>query len=297
MNRLHKITKLSLVQKMYLLLFCFVLYGWYKNAFVPYFNHYTNFSQLILILLYPLCGLGIGALFDLLFKTTHFYTNKFYGLLFSLILPISTNICYFLFFLSLLLFINTILISRKNLEFNFLVFGKLLFVLFLFLQHNYGYANGLEESHMFIYSYLDGIFGHNVSAIFTSNVFFILLSFGVLFFDSYYKKEIPFYSYGFYIITLVFYAFLKSDMNFILNNLFSSTILFVIVFLAPLSCFSPYTKKRTFIYCILFGGTILPFSLLINFYEGVYIALALSNSVVVLLNAIQKQMVKKRLKE
>lgn len=295
MNRLHKMTRFSLIQKLYGLLFLFVVYGWYKNGLIPYLNHYYTFSHLLLILLYPISGLGLGALFDYLFKNRCPFANKFYGLLFSIIIPISTNICLFLVTLVLLLFLNTFLISKKDWDLNFIVLGKLLLVLLLYFMKSYNYANLLEESHLFVYSYLDGIFGHNSSGLFTSNVFFSILSLMVLSFDVYYKKEIPFYSYGIYLLTLVCYSFFKSDMNFILSHMFSSTVLFVLVFIAPLSSFSPYSKKRIAFYSFLLGILILPFSLLINFYEGIYIALILVNFLLIFLNHLQISLIKRKI--
>lgn len=295
MNRLHKMIHFSLIQKLYCFFFLFVIYGWYKNGFVPYLNHFYSFSHLFLILMYPICGVGIGALFDYAFKNQSLFTNKFYGLLFSLIIPISTNIGIFMICLTVLLFLNTFLINKKDWDLNFIVLGKLFLVILLYLIHSYQYANLLEESHLFVYSYIDGIFGNNVSGLFTSNVFLSAVSIMILSFDIYYKKEIPFYSYGVYLLTLVGYAFWKSDMNFILSNMFSSTILFVLILIAPLSSFSPYSKKRITFYSILLGLTILPFSLLTNFYEGIYFALILVNLLLIFLNVLQISLIKRKI--
>lgn len=296
MNRLHKMIRLSLVQKFYCLFGIFVVYGWYKNAFIPYMHHFYSFSYLILILLYPISGFLVGLLFDVAFQNHCPFPNRFYGLLFSLIVPISTNICFFLFFLVLLLAFNTFFINKKDKELNFIVLGKLILVLLLFLSHHYQYANLLEESHMFVYSYLDSIFGNNVSGLFTSNVFLILISYVLLFFDTYYKKEIPLYSYGVYLLTLVCYAILKSNMNLILSSMFSSSVLFAFAFIAPLSSFSPYSKKRTLFYSVLLGFGVLPFSLITNFYEGVYFALFLANISIIFLNGLQMRWIRSKMK-
>ncbi len=295
MNKLHKIIRFSLIQKLYGLMFLFVIYGWYKNAYIPYIHHFYSFSHLLLILLYPLSGLGIGSLFDFLFPNQNPFNNKFYGLLFSLLIPISTNICVYLLFITLLLFLNTFLISKRDWDLNFIAVGKIVLIFALYFMKSYDYSNLLEKSQLFVYSYLDGIFGQTVSGIFTSNVSLSLLSLLLLSFDTYYKKEIPFYSYGFYLLTLFCYAFFKSDMNFLLSNMFSSTVFFVLIFLAPLSSFSPYSKKRIAFYSVLLGFLILPFSLLTNFYEGVYFSLILVNSLLILLNNIQISLIKQKI--
>ncbi len=284
---MHKNIRFSLLQKLYLAFFLFIAFGWYKNALVPYLNGYYSFSHLFYILLYPLSGLAIGALFDTLFKNKMPYDNKFYGLLFSLIVPISTNIFLFLLILTLLLFLNTLWISKKDLDLHFIVLGKLLLVAFLWGIGKYYYANLLEESHLFVYSYLDHLFGHIESGLFTSSAILILGSFLLLVFDPYYKKEIPFYGYGVYLLTLVLFSIYKGNMNFLLAHMFSPDVLFLLVILAPLSNFSPYSKKRIAIYSIFVGFLILPFSLLTNFYEGAYFSLILANLLLICLNSLQ----------
>ena len=276
---------------MILLLF----YGWYKNGWIPYFQHFYSLSHLFLIFLYPLCGFGIGILFDVVFKNKNPFNNKFYGFLFSLFVPISTNIFIFLLLVTFLLFLNTFLFDKKDWDFNFIVFGKLLLFFILFCMKSYEYTNILEKSQLFVYTYIDGILGHQVSGLFTSNALLILFSFSVLSFDLYYKKDIVFYGYVFYLITLLLYAFYQSDMQFLLNHLFSSDILFALVFIAPLSSFSPYSNKRIAIYSTILGFTILPFSLLINFHEGIYISLLLANLFILFLNVVQMRIIRAKI--
>ena len=287
MNRIHKKIRFPFVHKLYLCLGILILFGWYKNAFVPFQNHYYDFSHLILVFLYPLSAFLVGALFDYLFKNKMPFNNKLYGLLFSMIIPISTNIFLFLLVLTFLFFLNTLWISRKDLDLHLIAIGKILLVGLLLYFKNYHYTNLLEESHLFVYSYLDGLFGHIEGGLFTSSAFLIILSFVFFTFDYYYKKEIPFYSYGMYLLTLVVFSIYKSDMNFLLTHLFSSDILFLLVFLAPLSSFSPYSRKRTTMYSLLLGLLILPFSLLSNFYEGAYFALIVVNFLLIALNTVQ----------
>ena len=119
--------------------------------------------------------------------------------------------------------------------------------------------------------------GHNISGIFTSNIILIFIAFFFLCSDEYYKKDISINSYGIYLLTLSIYTFINQDITFLLKNMFSSNILFGLVFVATLSCYTPYQKKEKLIYNILIGCLILPLSLIINFFEGIYISIVLAN--------------------
>jgi len=290
MSRLHKIIRIPLTRK-YLLFFVFlVLGGWYKNAFLPVKEGFYSNTQLYFLFFYPLLGGFLGFLFDKVCRKKFVYSNAFFGVLFSLGLPISTPLSVFVIACFLLFFLNTFFIQKKDWDLHVVVFLHLLLVGYLFFSQQYEYSNLLEKSGLFVYTFLDQLLGFQGSGLFTSSVVLLLVSFLVLCFDYYYKKEIPLTSYGFYLFTLVLYSFWKMDMAFLLTHVFSSTVLFVLAFLAPLDLFSPYSKKRKTMYSFLLGVGILPFSLWTNFYEGVYFSLFLANLLIILLNAIQNRL-------
>lgn len=288
LSKLHKNISISLATKMELLLICFVLFGWFKNGLYPVLEGFYSIKHLFLITLYPFLGFSIGLLFDILFKNKNMFSNRFYGLLFSILIPISSPLWIFIIFLIIFLSLNVFLLQKKDSDFHFVVFAKLILVFVLFLLNQYCYANTLEMSHQYVYSYLDTLLGFNESGMFTSFTIGSIISYILLCFDHFYKKEIPIYTYSFYILSLFIYSFWKRDMLFLLNHLFLSSILFGIVFLVPLSCFSPYTPKRKILYGVMIGILILPFSLFTNFHEGIYIAIILANFIQIFLNWLQK---------
>ena len=281
-----------MIRKYAILFFLFLLSGWYKNGLLPVMEGFYSKSHLLFLLLYPLLGFFLGFLFDKIFKRNYTYNNRFFGVLLSLFIPISTPIFVFAIWCFILLVLNTFLIQKKDWDLHFVAFGYLFLLAYLYFTNQYQYSNALEESHLFVYSFLDGMLGHSVGGLFTTNVLLIFLSLLFLSFDYYYKKEIPLYSYGFYLLTLIFYSFWQGDIRFILSNMFSSTILFALVFLAPLDLFSPYSRKRKVFYSFFLGVFILPFSLYFTFYEGVYFSLILANFVVILLNGIQNRLIR-----
>lgn len=292
MSRLHKKIRISLVHKYFFLFLLFLLFGWYKNALLPAIEGFYPKTHLGYILLYPVLGFLLGFLFDKICRKKFTYSNSFFGLLFSLSLPISTPLWLFIIGCFLLFVLNTFLIQRKDWDVHLLALSHLALVGYLFFTKQYQYSNLLEESGLFVYSFLDGLLGFTVGGLFTSSVLLTFVCFVVLCFDYYYKKEIPIFSYGFYLLTLVFYAIWKNDMAFLLTHMFSSTVLFVLVFLAPLDLFSPYSRKRKAMYSFLLGVGVLPFSLLFNFYEGVYFSLILANFLLILLNGIQNRLIR-----
>ena len=281
---MHKSNRFPIIYKYYSFFIIFIAYGWYKNGLIPVLNGFYPKTHLFLILLYPLTGFLIGFLIDKIFKNNFLFSNRFYGLLFSLFIPISTNIYLFSLILTIFLLLNTFFFSKIDTEFNFFILTKIIFSFLLFKLNQYNYLNLLEQTNLYTYSFLDTLIGHQISAIFTSNVLLILIAFLIFFFDYYYKKEIPLYSYGLYFLSLLILAIIKNDMNFLLQNIFSSTILFALVFLAPFSLYSPKTSKNKLIYSIIIGLSILPFSLIFSFYEGIYLSLIFASFIQVCLN-------------
>ncbi len=277
MSRLHKMIKVSLGRKLEGVFLVLMLFGWYKNGILPYIHGYHSFSQVVLVFLYPILGMGLGKLFDVVFNNKKMFNYFFYGMLFSLFIPLSTPLWFYLLFLTGLFLFHFFVLEKKDLDLNFMILGKLLLVLGLILMENYYYSNALEMSNRFVYSFVDGLVGHQTSGLFISNVLLVFGSFIFLSFDAYYKKEIPIYSYGLYFVSLIGYAIYKSDMTFFLEYFCNSQVVAALVFLAPLSLFSPYSSKRKSLYSFLIGGLILPLSIKFTFHEGVYLAILISN--------------------
>lgn len=278
MSRLHKISNFPLIKKFYLTFILLILYGIYKNGILPFINDYSSSIEMFTIILIPIISFGIGFIFDNVFKNKDIFNSRFYSLLFCMIIPYGTNLILYILILITLLFGYNVLL-KKNLEhnFNIIALTKIILIIVLLLLQSYTYQNNLESSALFQYSFIDSIAGHNISGLFTSNIILIIISLLILCTDEYYKKEIPIYSYGIYAIVLTFYTFIKQDTVFLIQNLFSSNILFGLVFIASLSCYTPYSKRTKFIYSSIIGITILPFSLITNFFEGVYISIIFVN--------------------
>ncbi len=285
MSRLHKKISFSLKQKYYLMMLLLILYGYYKNGFLPFYKNYSSLSDMIIVFIIPILSYGIGWIFDKLYNNQEYFNSRFFSLLFSMIIPISINILFYIIFLNgLLLFYNYLLVHKKNSCFNFIAGAKTIIIFILSVFKNCNYENFLEKSGYFKYTFINNIMGHNISSLFTSSILLILIALILFESDEYYKKEIPLYSYGIYLITVLIYAFLHKNMTFILLNTLQSNILFALVFVAPFSNYSPYRRKEKFIYSVIIGISILPFSLVSNFHNGIYFSILLANLILLLLN-------------
>jgi hypothetical protein len=286
-SRLHKEEKINLVTKYYIIFAFLFLYGFYKNGLSPLINGYGSNLDVIRIILIPIIAFLIGFILDKLLKNNDMFNNTFYSLLFSLYIPYKTNIVIFSIFLIIILCLNNFILRKKDFDLNFIVVGKLALVLCLYLFNTYSYQNPLEASGLYQYSFIDQILGRNVSGLFTSNVLLLVLSYLFLFTDEYYKKEIPIYSYGIYLIMLMFFSIIKKNMSYFLLHICDSNVLFALIFISTLSLFSPYTKKRNIVYGILIGVLTVPLSLLFNVYEGVYIAILIANLLMIILKYVE----------
>lgn len=290
MSRLHKKMRFSFIPKYYIAFILLILFGIYKNGIYPFFNGYGSFGNLCLVCLFPIISLGVGVAFDFHFHNKEIFDNKFIATLFILLVPYKTNIfLYLLVLVLLLLLFNLGRIKKINNSLNIIVIAKLILMLLLVFMKTYSYQNVIESKGLFEYTFLDRFLGFNIGSMYSSSIIIILGAFIMLCFDEFYKKEIPSYSYGIYLISLLIYTFMKQDMGFFLNHMLSSNILFALIFVANLSLFSPYTKKGKALYGISIGLFILPFSLLINFYEGVFLAILLVNLLYVSINVILKK--------
>lgn len=248
-------------------------YGFYKNGILPFLNHDTSLYQMLRLILFPLVGISVGCFIEYIFwkknKSKQIWTNlPLYGLITAMTIPIGANL-----FVFALLLATIFLIARKikwKISPLFLSIG-LFAILYTILGNSY-FENGSEKNHILIYSIADIFFGRNIGGIFTTSIFWSFLSFLLLCFNPYYKKEIPLYSIGvFCLLTFIFEMIIPTG-DF-LKSLFHSSFMFGSIFISPEIYYSPYTEKGKICYSILIG--LLGF-LLIRFFSpftGIYIGI------------------------
>jgi len=251
-------------------------YGFYKNGILLYLNDVIKIDKVFLILLYPLIGVLCAIVVNLIkYKRIKLDYLVLSGLLVGMMMPYNFNIFVYAFGIFGLLFGATFL--EKFIRFNVPGVIKVCLVLFILFVSKYSYANVLEASNNYAYSFSDIIFGRQVGGVFSSSFLWTLIALIYLCTDYYYKKEIPIFSYLTYGLIIVVSMFFTKDLNWTINNLVASSPLFVFTFAAPISIYSSYTPKGKIIFGIIVGIITGVLTLLIGNLEAAIIAVAVTS--------------------
>lgn len=239
-----------------------LIYGFYKNGISLYLNHYVSFLGMLKPLIFDLLGFMIGYLVNYLYqkiklkKSASFLETLFssfypiYGLLIASIISINTNL--FLFIIITFIFL---LVSRflKNNKINIIALSALIIILLTNLFGNFSYLNPYETAKTLNLDALDYLLGRGSGGINTTSAFLLLFSLIILNQKETYKKEIPIYSSIIYILSIIIYNIIINNIGNILNDIFSTGILFSFVFIGTESVTSSYTSKGKFIYSLIMG--------------------------------------------
>jgi Na+-translocating ferredoxin:NAD+ oxidoreductase RnfD subunit len=116
-------------------------------------------------------------------------------------------------------------------------------------MNNYTYLNAYESSHTLKYDILDYLFGKGPGGISNTLLIATILIGVILICNRQYKKHIVISFLLTNIIFNIISMFITKDIS--LATFINNNVLFAIVFVAPLSLFSPYTRGGCYIYGIL----------------------------------------------
>lgn len=235
----------SLVKLMIYLLIPFFLLSFYKNGIQLYRHHLVS----IVMVFKPLFLLGISIFASLLFsiiKRKPFVSYLLLtNILISLVTMPNTNI---IMYLVTIIVINAILCF---INFNAIaLFMIILFIFSIFLK-DYTFLNAFEKSVEHNYSFINYLFGQGPGGIGNTFFLFSIISLLVLCFRFSYKKHIPLTTFSIYYILLIIYSFITGDID--LNLYMNNNLVFGVIFIAPLTMISPYTKGGCYIYGTLLG--------------------------------------------
>ena len=251
-----------------------ILYGLYKNGYLLISNNYISTNSLIKVILYPFLSCLIAFVLGLIFKRKQ-KELMFFGIVAGLTAPYNFNlIAYFSIVIGMMFLVMYVPNKLKINE------SALLITILIVLNAIYNNSvifNPMEVSNMYKFSLLDLFFGRGVSFIYTSSIFWLLISYIILSFTKIYKKNIVIYEIFTYLLCFLVYIIITQ--KFIDNTvLFLNGITFFsFIFLSPNNVSSPSINIEMIVYSIF--TAILSFVLVFicKVFTGAVIAVLISS--------------------
>jgi len=256
----NSILKISL--KYFLALIPLIIYGFYKNGIHLYQKNMISVYGMFKPLLFILTGIVIGCLVNILFEKIIKKNNDniidilfssfhiLYGLIIACLLSINTN--YFLFVtVTFCVLLLSKIFNIKSI--NIIALTSLIIILLTYLFGEFTYLNTYEYNTILNLNAVDYLIGRGSGGISTTFISGLIFSLIILLSEKTYKSEIPLYSIISFTILIVIYAIYNSNIANIFELLFTNGILFSLIFVAPDSISSSYTKVGKIIYGLLAG--------------------------------------------
>ena len=239
--------KNSLIHTYFVAIIPLLFFGFYKNGLLLYQNDLISFQDIFIPLYFPLISIFVGLFIGIIQKR-----NKKEMILISLLLSctvsINTNLIIYALVLFATLFITSVI--QCKFAFNYISLVRIMLVLAL-IFNSYSYLNVAEKIDAFHYNWFDKFWGYTAGGIFTSSIFFLIISFIILNFNKFYKRVIPIFSSLSHVLILGL-LFMITKNTFYLNNILNGTTYFAFVMIAT-STYTPNTKKGMIIYAIMIG--------------------------------------------
>jgi len=263
-----------------------LIFGFYKNGILLYQNDLINFKHLLLPLYFYLISIIIAVIITLITKE-NIKENILICLICAASISINTNMIIYPILLFVSLFILKFIKTKKNIIFNSIALVRLILILSLLLN-SYSYLNIGEILNKFNYNAFDNFLGFNIGGIATSSLFLVIISFIILSFNKYYKKEVAiFASLSFILTSLICFFIIKNNSN--LSLLLNGTVYFSFVFVGADFKITPYSKKGMILYGIIIGISASLLSLVLNFNEVGYISIFIASLIIPLINTLNNK--------
>ena len=248
---------------LYTFTFLFLIFGFYKNGISLYKEGYIGILDLFKPVFLYLISIVFSFAFSKLFKVYKNY-RFLVNIIMALIVP--QNINYFVY-IGTLVVINLLF---KLIKLNPIGMGMGMIGFYSFLRKQFYFLNVKELSVTSNYNFFDILIGKGVGGL--SNTFLLLsiIVFFVLIMNINYKKQIPIYGFLTYYVLLILYSFISQnlDINLFLNNNF----IFSLIFILPISIYSPYSKGASILFGIFIGVCSFGVSF-VNLNFGIYLVI------------------------
>lgn len=277
----NKKNKIFSINKNHLLcLLPLVLFSFYKNGILVYKNNFLSFFSILQYIVIPIIVVVLSYVFEIYYYVGR-KKEKDLSKVINSFVPFANLLCYLVTGPNNPLYITIPLIILIDVLFKFIdnrftinriaLFKCLLFLLLvLFGIYNncnynelYGLGSSVSLSNLFI--------GFRIGEIGTISNLLVLISFVLLLFNKFYKKDIALSGIITYSLLTLFLVLLKViTFNDALVFMLDSSVLFVMVFVLTLSDASPVLKGGRILYGVLVGILCSIFVNVFKFYIGIY---------------------------
>lgn len=258
----------------YLAVLPIILYGLYKNGYLLISNNYITTKMLIKVILYPVISTLIAYILSMIFKKKKKELLMF-GVLAGLTAPYNFNmIAYFSIVIGVMFLVmyvpNRLKINEPALLITILIVLNAIY-------NNSVIFNPMELTSSYRFSLFDLFFGRGVSFIYTSSIFWLLVSYIILTNIKLYKKNIFIYEVITYLSCFMIYLIITREFTSNAITLLNGITFFSFIFLSPINESSPSISSEIIIYSIF--TSILAFVLVFIFkvFTGAVIAVLISS--------------------
>ena len=274
-----------------------VLFSYYKNGYLVYKANYMSFFSTLEYLIIPIIIVVISYLFEIYYYVGIKKERNFNNVVNSFS-PFANLLCYLvcgpndaLYIIIPLIFLVDILMKLidKKVTINRVALFKIILFIVLAIFGLYNNANTLERiKNIRIFTNAESFLGLSIGEIGVVSNLFVILSFMVLLFNKYYKKDIALSALITYFLFGIFFVIVGTlSMSEFLNHTFSSGVLFAIVYVLTLSDSSPILGGGRKIYGILFGILVSIFINVFQIYISIYFIILVLSLISPLINRLK----------
>lgn len=282
--------KKNLINSYFIALIPLILFSFYKNGILLYMNNLINLKNIFIPLYFYIVSIIVAIIVSKIVKED-IKENILISLICSLSISINTNMIIYPILLFALLFIIICLKRKISYPFNYTSLIRILLILSLLLN-SYSYLNIGEKLNKFNYNYFDIFLGYSSGGLGTTSLLLVIISFIILAFNKFYKKEVAISASLSYLITSIIILIVNPESNLI-TILLNGTIYFYFVFVAADLNVTPYSKKGMIIYGSIIGIITSLLNLILNFNETSSVAIFITSIFIPIINKyINKKYIK-----
>ena len=273
-----------------------IIFGYYKNGYLVWHNGYIPFFYSLQYIIIPVIIILLSYVFETYYYVVVKKDDDMHNV-FNSIAPFINTICYLIcaptnplyITIPIIVILDVILkFIDKKFTINQIALFKCCLFGILYVMGIKGMAN-LYEIEMGAATGLKDLFlGFGTGGIGVTSSLCALIGLVILLFNSYYKKDVPFITIiGYGIVALIVYLVGDVTIKQLLVKAFSSSFIFVAIFVASLSNATPVVRSGRVLYALLVGMLSSVFVNVLDIYVGVYITVLVFSLLVPLFDKIK----------